>query len=72
MGDIDFNKPGAEGLKKLLDKKGPDAVKAVLGWWKPTPNPNTLEDEIRAEILKDPAIRKAVKEAEDQQKKGKK
>lgn len=70
LGEIDFKKPGAEGLKKLLDKKGPDVVKAVLGWWSPDDDPSKIEDALRAEMLKDPAIAKAVKEAERAQKEG--
>lgn len=72
LGDIDYSKPGAEGLKTLLDKKGPDAVKAVLDRWDPDANPNKFEDAVKDELLADSAIKKAVKDAEESQKKAKK
>jgi hypothetical protein len=73
LGDIKFDKAGAEGLKKLLDKKGLEAPKAVIENWDAIKDSaDKFEDKVRAWILSDPQVKKAVQECEKTQEKGKK
>lgn len=73
LGEIKMDKAGAEGLKKLLDKKGLEGPKAVIENWDAVKdNAAKFEDQVRDWILSDPQVKKAVQECEKAQAKAKK
>ena len=73
LGEIKLDKAGAEGLKKLLDKKGLEGPKSVIENWDAVKdNAEKFEERVRDWILSDPQVKKAVQDCEKAQAKGKK